>query len=184
MELAVTNFRIEIDNKIVIPETVESFNFNTKLELKSVKFDSNKSLKTPLERNNLKNQENPPSQGQNIIHNEEIMRDYLQDMDEELKNLKSTTPQEVSYSQIPLESFELQVDLINHLSSSGNMEKFQYDIGTKPDGLNYEAEQMRQLRDSIKEAEEKANDESNREIERKESMASKLQIEGIEDIYH
>jgi hypothetical protein len=184
-------------------EKIDVFELNKKLELKSVKFDSDKCLKNPLKleihpvESNLPSTDqglenkmsNPPSnnniQPQQIISNEELMKKYIQEKDEELKNLKSTTPQETSYTQIPLESFELHVDLINHLSASGEIENFKYEIGTKPQQKNYEIEQLNQQKEnSIKEQEDKLNQSLKESLKSQGKNHSDLKVEGIEDIYH
>jgi len=71
---------------------------------------------------------------------EDNLNDYFQEKDNELKNMAPTTPNNVSYANVELESFELDVDLVNHLSVSGNLEKFEYRIIDKPVEMNNKKE--------------------------------------------
>lgn len=125
----------------------------------------------------------PPEQ---IVSNEELMKKYIEEKDEELKNIKSTTPLEVSYTQIPLESFELQVDLLNNLSKSGEIENFKYELRSKPNAKNFEIEQLNQQKEnSIKEQEAKLNHSLKESIKSvSKSNIELLKEEGIEDIFH
>lgn len=114
------------------------------------------------------------------------MKKYIEEKDEELKKITSTTPLEVSYTQIPLESFELQVDLLNNLSKSGEIENFKYELKSKPNSKNFEIEQLNQQKEnSIKEQEAKLNQSLKDSIKSvSKSNIELLKEEGIEDIFH
>ena len=109
-ELAMTNFNIEIDNQKTrintkgLPEE--------KIELRSLKFVPQVKIEKKII--SAANKEDGSESNADVL------------------NLQPTTPMKVAYSHTSIESFELEVDLVNHLSESGGVNKFQYDIINKP----------------------------------------------------
>jgi hypothetical protein len=106
-ELAITTFNIEIDQQKAI---LNSKGFSEdKIKLKSLKFIPERKLEKKIfSANNT----------QISVNNSFI--------------LNPTTPAKISYSETKFESFELEVDLLNHLSESGGINKLHYNILDKP----------------------------------------------------
>jgi hypothetical protein len=121
-EFSVVNFNIEIDNNRAINNHRELFSEN--FELKSVKFNHHKIERKNLEILSIEKKETKE------------MQNFIEQKDNELKILPSTLPEDVSFTNIPLESFEINVDIVNHLSVSGNLEDFKYTIKNKNDQDN------------------------------------------------
>jgi hypothetical protein len=125
--LAVTNFNIEIDNQKffkkdeLIPD---------KIELKSIKFAENLINRSVLEvTENERREENDTNSNPSTEVNNFIVKD------KELNKIKPTIPDPINFVQIPMDSFEIEVDLVNHLSTSGAIENFNYKVHDKPPNM-------------------------------------------------
>jgi len=55
----------------------------------------------------------------------------ISENEKQLKCIKSTVPEHIDYAEVPTDSFEIDVDLVNHLSSSGMISKLQYNLNKK-----------------------------------------------------
>jgi hypothetical protein len=106
-QLAMTNFNIEIETKKF--EKKEESAVLERQELKVLETDKEDNEKNSIDKIN----------------------EYFDKRDSELRELKSITPDHVSFTSIPHESFEVEVDIVNHVSESGGLEKFQYDVQEK-----------------------------------------------------
>lgn len=121
--MAVTNFNIEIDNQKFFSKKNREDLLPERIDLNSVKFVDGRTERTLM---NIKGERNDKGSEKEI--------DYS-DKDKTLKNLESTNPEPVSFVQVPMESFEIEVDMVNHLTSSGALEKFDFKVHDKPPNL-------------------------------------------------
>jgi hypothetical protein len=112
-QLAVTNFNIEIDN--------------TKLFRKEKEF-----IELLPPKSELKTGSGDIPEHETEEKKAEDLKTYFEEKDNELKNIISTIPENVTFTQIPLESFELEVDLVNHVTESGGIDKFNFEMYDKP----------------------------------------------------
>ena len=67
------------------------------------------------------------------------LKDYFEIQDKELIQLQ-TVPEEINFVNVPLESFEVEVDIVNHISESGGLDQIKLEINEKllniPENLN------------------------------------------------
>jgi hypothetical protein len=111
-DLAITKFNLEIDQQHT---RLNSRGFpQEKIKLKSIKFVPEKKVENKIFTANNTNNAND-------INNISIT-----------ELVKPTTPAKISYSETKMESFELEVDLLNHLSESGGVNSLHYNIINKP----------------------------------------------------
>ena len=70
------------------------------------------------------------SPGNNEDHNIINFKEYFEQKDKELNEL-STLPENINYVNIPLDSFDVEVDIVNHISESGGLENLKLEINEK-----------------------------------------------------
>ncbi len=96
-----------------------------RIELKSLKIEENiiKSIKIEIGSKEIAKEEELKMKPTSEINEEK---------DKELRKIETTTPETITFSQIPMESFEVEVDMVNHLSTSGAIENFHLAVHDKP----------------------------------------------------
>lgn len=68
---------------------------------------------------------------------EKKLDEFIENKNLELNNIITTTPKKIEFSTVQNnESYEIDVDLVNHVSASGGLEKFKMEILDKG-GNNY-----------------------------------------------
>ncbi len=120
-ELAISNFNIEIENKNLIKKNEL---IPEKIQLDSIKFLDNKIEKNVLEIRAKSKDYNKNNLKQGDDKNTQLEAEF-----------ESTVPDPIEFVEIPIHSFEVDVDLVNHLSNSGMMDKFSYNIYEKPNTI-------------------------------------------------
>ncbi len=101
----ISNFNVQIENKVTI---------NDKNSLFINQGDLNKQDENEFE----------------VEKSKINLKEYFDKQDEELIKL-NTTPKEINYVNIPIDSFEVEVDLVNHITDSGGLERLKLEIKDK-----------------------------------------------------
>lgn len=77
---------------------------------------------------NQNNDEASPENNED--HNRIDFKEYFEKKDKELNEL-STHPENINYVNVPLDSFDVEVDIVNHISESGGLENLKLEINEK-----------------------------------------------------
>lgn len=114
-DYAISKFNIEIEKRDMIDNNEDKL-IPPKIELNLIKERSDATSKENEDKINL--------------------TEYFDKQDQELIQLNST-PQPVSYVNFPLESFDLEVDIVNHITESGGLDNLKININSKNNLSNH-----------------------------------------------
>ncbi len=85
-------------------------------------------MKTAKISENQNNDEASPENNED--HNIINFKEYFEKKDKELNEL-STLPENINYINVPLDSFHVEVDIVNHISESGGLDNLKLEINEK-----------------------------------------------------
>jgi len=126
-ELAISKFNIEIDNRInfnnLDKDPVNENLILPKLELKAPRFSED-----------LKTDEASPDNNEDLINMN--LKEYFEKKDRELNELSTLSGGNINYVNVPLDSFDVEVDIVNHISESGGLENLKLEINEKKSHKN------------------------------------------------
>ena len=110
-EFALSNFSVNLENKIIK-------NYDALLP-PNLALNPTSIPNSPINKNSSSN-----------IDDKMSLKEYFENQDKELSQLQALS-QEINYVNIPLESFEVEVDIVNHISDSGGLDRIQLEIKEK-----------------------------------------------------
>jgi hypothetical protein len=123
-DLAISNFNIEIENIGFTINSKSEALIPPKIGLNSARFPENE--------NDYKKDEASPDNNKDYVNLN--IKEYFEKEDKELIEL-TTLPENINYVNVPLDSFEVEVDIVNHITESGGLENLKLEINEKKSNI-------------------------------------------------